>query len=94
MGVIKDLDEPDLEMVEIKVAARHSGMPGTAAEADLQETCHLSSLTAEVRKLKNPSWRWQEEQKTFRLRGWFGAESASARLCLSVAPWSEVDNEN
>ena len=88
------MEEPDLEMVETRVAARHSGMPGTAAEADLQETCHLSSLAAEVRKLKKPNWIWQEEQKTFRLRVWFVVESVNARLGLSAAPWSGVDNEN
>ena len=69
MGVISDLEEPDREMVEMRVAARHSGMPGTAPEVDWEEICHLSRVTAEVRRLKKPSWDWQEEQNTFKLRG-------------------------
>jgi hypothetical protein len=66
-GVIRDLEDPDRDIVEIRVAARHSGMAGAADEADLQDTCHLSKVTADVRKLKNPRCARQEEQKTFRL---------------------------
>jgi hypothetical protein len=66
-GVIRDLEDPDRDMVEMRVAARHSGMAGAAAEADLQDIRHLSRVTAEVRKLKNPRCARQEEQKTFRL---------------------------
>jgi hypothetical protein len=84
-GVIRDLEDPDRDMVETRVAARHSGMAGAPAEADLQDICHLSSVTAEVRKLKNPSWVRQEEQKTFKLRAWFVASSANRRPCLSAA---------
>lgn len=68
IGITRDLEDPDLEMVEIRVAARHSGMSGAAPDVELQEICHLSSVTAEVRKLKKPSWVWQEGQKRFRLR--------------------------
>lgn len=94
-GVIRDLEDPDRDMVEMRVAARHSGMAGAAAEADLQEICHLSRVTAEVRKLKNPSCVRQEEQKTFRLRAaWLVVSSTNRRLCLSTAPWSKVDREN
>lgn len=87
-AVIKDFEEPDREIVEISVAARHSGMPGEAEEMELQETCHLSRVTAELRKLKKPSWVWQVEQKTFRLRGSFDESASKGRLCLSTEPWS------
>ena len=56
IGVTKDFDEPDRATVEMRVAARHSGMPGTAPEVDLHKICHLSRVMADVRKLKNPSW--------------------------------------
>ena len=56
IGVTKDLDEPDRATVEMRVAAKHSGMPGTAPEVDLHKTCHLSRVMADVRKLKKPSW--------------------------------------
>jgi hypothetical protein len=72
-------------MVEMRVAARHSGTLGAAREEDLQEICHLSSVTAEARKLKKPSWAWQEEQKAFKCRVWV-AVLTKARLCLSAAP--------
>jgi hypothetical protein len=55
IGVIRDLEEPDRAMVEMRVAARHSGTLGTARDEDLQEICHLSNVTAEARKLKKPS---------------------------------------
>ena len=84
-GVITDFEDPDRDMVEISVAARHSGMPGAASEADLQDICHLSRVTAEVRKLKKPSCVRQEEQKTFRLGAWFVVSSTNKRLCLSAA---------
>lgn len=54
-GVMSDLEEPDRDIVAVRVAARHSGMPGAAPEADLHETCHLSRVTAAVRKWKKPS---------------------------------------
>lgn len=88
IGVIKDLEEPDRDMVEIRVAARHSGRPGAALMEDLQVTCHLSRVTAAVLKLKKPSCSWQEEQNTFRLRVWAVVGSVSGRLCLSVEPCS------
>lgn len=55
IGVIRDLEDPERAMVEMRVAAKHSWMPGTASEMDLQAICHLSSVTAAVRKLKKPS---------------------------------------
>lgn len=67
-GVIRDLEDPDLAIVAMRVAARHSGILGAVPEADLQETCHLSKVTAEVRKLKNPSCALQDVQNMFRLR--------------------------
>lgn len=90
IGVIRDLEDPDREMVEMRVAARHSGMLGAAPEAGVQETCHLSRVTAEVRKLKKPSCPRQEEQKTFRLRrgAAVSSEGANGRLCLSAEPQS------
>ena len=94
IGIIKDLDEPDRATEDMRVAAKHSGMPGLAPEVDLQEICHLSRLTAEERKLKKPSWAWQEEQKTFRLRVWLVEGSGSGRLWRSVEPCSNEDNEN
>jgi len=68
IGVINDLDEPERAMVEIIVAARHSGILGKTPEVDFKETCHLSKVTAAVRKLKNPRCSRQEEQNTFKLR--------------------------
>ena len=67
MGVTRDLDEPEREMVDIKVAARHSGTAGRTPEADLQDTCHFKSVTAAVLKLKKPSWVRHDEQKMLRL---------------------------
>lgn len=86
IGVIRDLEEPDRDMVEMRVAARHSGMPAAAARADLQVICHLNRVTAEVLELKKPSCPWQDEQKTLSL--WLGVlvESVNGRLCLSVEP--------
>ena len=69
IGIIRDLEEPERDMVEMRVAARHSGMSGAAVPMeDSQETCHLSRVTAEVLKWKKPSCARQEEQKAFRLR--------------------------
>src|SRR5689334_19861888 len=56
IGIIRDLEDPDRAMVEMRVAAKHSWTPGTTPEMDLQAICHLSSVIAEVRKLKKPSW--------------------------------------
>ncbi len=56
IGVTNDLDEPDRATVEMRVAVRHSGIPGVAPEEELHKICHLSRVMADVRKLKKPSW--------------------------------------
>ncbi len=86
---MSDFDEPDLEMVDIRVAARHSGIPGSVPDADLQNTCHLSSVTASVLKLKKPSCVRHEEQKTLRFRG-----GVSIKSWLADDPWSKPEREN
>ena len=86
---MSDFDEPDRDMVEMRLAARHSGTPGRVPDTDLQETCHFRSITADVLKLKNPSCVLQEEQNTFRLRA-----SVSVRSWVFGDPCSMVDGEN
>lgn len=49
---MSDFDEPDRAIVDVNVAARHPGIPGSAFDTDLQDTCHFSSVTAAVLKLK------------------------------------------
>ena len=54
--MISDLDEPDLAVVAISVAARQFETLGGSADAPAAEpltrTCHFSSVTAAVWKLK------------------------------------------
>ena len=87
--MMTDFAEPDRDIVEEMVAARHSDTLGRIPEADLQETCHLRSVTAAALKLKNPSCVWQEEQKMLRL--W---DCVSIMSSLVVDPRSNVETEN
>jgi len=69
MGNTKDLDDPDRAVVDMSVAARHSDIPGMMLETEPQDSCHFNSVTADVLKLKKPSWARHDEQKTLRLLG-------------------------
>lgn len=85
---MSDLDDPDRAMVEMRVAARHSGIPGTVPDFVSHDTCHLRRVTAAVLKLKKPSCVWQDEQKTLRLR-----DCVSIKSFLLDEPFSKSKQE-
>ena len=88
------MEDPERAIVAIKVAARHSEMPGIAPDIELQESFHFKSVTDEVLKLKKPNCASQAEQKTFRLLSWRPELSVLGRFCLLADPRSKVEREN
>lgn len=90
-GVIIDLDDPDLDMVAIKVAARHSELLGLELGARVwQVICHLNRVTDKARILKRPTSVLHFLQKTW--RNFLGAVSSSANE-LRSNPASTVEEE-
>ena len=68
-GVMMDLDDPDLEIVAIRVAARHSGLLGLGSGVTVwQVICHLNKVTEDAAMLYRPisvSHIWQNMCKNF-----------------------------
>jgi hypothetical protein len=87
-----DLDEPDREIVAIRVAARHSELLGALlGEAVSQVTCHLNRAIDDARALYSPISEAQALQVI--RRGSTGSAPSMASLLVSKVD-SELGREN
>lgn len=92
-GTTTDLEEPERERVAMRVAARQSGLVGSAAAAAVgrdvlvwHDTCHFSRTTEEMATLKKPMWEAQAEQAMLSIRGGGGCVASGAESEFPTPP--------